>query len=411
MSLAAVFRGDAVGERYKLGRQLGAGSFAAVRQATCIDDGGVRAVKMVKRAHMRPAAALRRNIAALKDLAALRHANIVLLRECFEDAKLVYIVMELCDGGEVFDRISEREQYTEADARAAVRQVAVALEACHSHGLAHRDLKPENLLYASMDSEVIKLADVGLASMLTPNTALAAACGSPGYVAPEVLTARSCSKEVDLWALGVVAFILLCGSPPFHREHFVGLFDDIKKGDFEFPSPDWDRVSDGSKDLVRRLLVVDPAGRYSAGDVLRHAWVNDADRGGADLVHFPHNLRRYNARRKFKASVTTLQAVAYLGKQGAVSAWPAAMPTLSSMESPKETEFDFQAEAKDAATDDAPSSKYAGAPAPASPPRAVTPIPRTVSSPAVLDLATLASAADETRRADAISRAAPKIDD
>mmetsp|Transcript_87845 Transcript_87845/g.250283 ORF Transcript_87845/g.250283 Transcript_87845/m.250283 type:complete len:278 (-) Transcript_87845:401-1234(-) len=179
-----------------------------------------------------------------------------------------YMVMELCVGGEMFDRIVKKSMYTEDEARKCVAQMADALEYCHGQGIVHRDIKPENLLYARPDpDETVKIADFGLAHLLKKDEHLKTACGTPGYVAPEVLTGEGYGTEVDMWSIGVVVYILLCGYPPFYDDSTAILFNMIKKGEYDFNPQYWDAVSDSAKDFISQLLCVDPTARLSASGV------------------------------------------------------------------------------------------------------------------------------------------------
>lgn len=168
------------------------------------------------------------------------------------------------EGGELFDRIVDKSYYTEREARDLVLLLLEAIKYCHSYGIVHRDLKPENVLLSSKDDNAsIKLADFGFAKKLDLDSEnLTTACGTPGYVAPEILKGSSYGKTVDIWSIGVITFILLCGYPPFHHDNHNALFRLIKAGKFEFSSPYWDHISDEAKDLINQMLVVDPAKRY-----------------------------------------------------------------------------------------------------------------------------------------------------
>ncbi|CAD5114420.1 DgyrCDS3553 [Dimorphilus gyrociliatus] len=177
----------------------------------------------------------------------LKHPNIVQLLDVYEDKKSVYLVMELVTGGELFDRIVEKGSYTERDASNLIRQVLEAVDFMHSTGIVHRDLKPENLLYENKTEESkIMISDFGL-SRFEDSGCMATACGTPGYVAPEVLAQRPYGKEVDVWSIGVIAYILLCGYPPFYDENDAELFRQILKAEYEFDAPYWDEISDSGK--------------------------------------------------------------------------------------------------------------------------------------------------------------------
>jgi calcium/calmodulin-dependent protein kinase I len=176
----------------------------------------------------------------------------------------------------------------------------------------YRDLKPENLLYADeTEHSPLKLADFGLAKLLDASSLMHTACGTPGYVAPEILENRPYGQEVDLWSLGVITYILLCGFPPFYDENNAALFRSIKSGRYEYPSPFWDDVSEAARHLIDHLLVLGPAKRYTAENVLLHPWVTEEDTGHArrPLPHFRKSMILYNSRRKFRAGILTLQAL------------------------------------------------------------------------------------------------------
>ena len=174
----------------------------------------------------------------------------VKLHEIFDEKDCLYLVMELMTGGELFDRIVEKEHYTEKEAADTIRPLCDAVRYCHTLDIIHRDLKPENLLYETKDSfSIIKISDFGLARILNDELATTA-CGTPGYVAPEIINGVGYGKEVDLWSLGVILYTLLCGYPPFYEENNSELFKMIQKGEYKFDSPYWDDVSDNAKNLI-----------------------------------------------------------------------------------------------------------------------------------------------------------------
>jgi calcium/calmodulin-dependent protein kinase I len=177
-------------------------------------------------------------------------------------------------GGELFDRIVEKGSYTEKDASHLIRQILEAVDYMHSQGVVHRDLKPENLLYYSPDEDSkIMISDFGLSKM-EESGVMATACGTPGYVAPEVLAQKPYGKSVDVWSIGVIAYILLCGYPPFYDENDANLFAQILKGEFEFDSPYWDDISDSAKEFIRQLICVDVSKRFTCRSALGHPWIS-----------------------------------------------------------------------------------------------------------------------------------------
>ncbi|GMI37429.1 hypothetical protein TeGR_g18 [Tetraparma gracilis] len=354
-------------DNYKFGRTLGKGSFATVKLATCKEDGSKWAIKVIdKRAlNQEDKEALQVECDTMMQV---NHDNIVRLKEVYDNNNNFYMVLEICSGGELFDRIVEMEKYSEADARFAFAQMTEAVGHCHKLNIVHRDLKPENLLYAgALPNMTLKLADFGLAQIVTAHKHLHTACGTPGYVAPEILMGEEYDKEVDMWSLGVILYILLCGFPPFYEEHTPELFKIIKKGEYDFPSPYWDDISDGAKDLVKKLLVVDPKKRFTAADVFTHAWMEDkSDSSGKTLVHFQGNLRKYNAKRKFKGAIEGVMMANMLQRVLKAGA-RAAAEKIQEKQSPKNSASPKKVEAEGAAAEagGAPAAEAPAAPAPA----------------------------------------------
>ena len=236
------------------------------------------------------------------------HPNIVKLFDVYETSTHFYLAMEHLTGGELFDRIVEKGFYSEKDAADALAQLASAISYLHERGIVHRDVKPENLLYASPEPNApLKLADFGLCKALKENDITKTACGTPGYVAPEVLKRKGYAKEVDVWSIGVIMYILLCGFPPFYDENTAGLFEQIKNGDYSFPDPYWTAISADAKSLVKSLLTVDPVKRIKAREVMTHPWMKNAS-----PEHFHpdtmQGFRNIAARKRFRMGV--LAAVA-----------------------------------------------------------------------------------------------------
>lgn len=214
----------------------------------------------------------------VKILSEMDHPSVVKLFEIYDEPECMYLVFEIMTGGELFDRVVEKENYSEKEASDTIRPIVDAIRYCHDLGIVHRDLKPENLLYESESEDaIIKISDFGLARFLHNNSFATTACGTPGYVAPEILEGKGYGKEVDYWSIGIILYILLCGFPPFYDDNNANLFEAIKTGTFEFPSPYWDDISDLAKDLISKLLIVDPKERLKADQILEHPWVEGED--------------------------------------------------------------------------------------------------------------------------------------
>jgi len=209
----------------------------------------------------------------------VNHPNVVGLKDMFETASTLYLVMELVTGGELFDKIVEKGQYSEKEASVIVKQILSAVGYLHSQGIAHRDLKPENLLLKGSDDTTVMLSDFGLSKIIGEDKLMETACGTPYYVAPEVLQAAGYDKEVDLWSVGVITYLVLCGFPPFYGESLPEVFEQIMSAQFDFPDPYWTEVSPQAKDFIQKLLVIDPHKRLTAQQALDHPWISA---GGVD---------------------------------------------------------------------------------------------------------------------------------
>lgn len=268
-------RPPTVEDKYDLKDVLGTGAFSQVRLAESKEEPGkMYAIKIIdKKALKGKEDSLENEIRVLRRL---DHINVVKLLDAYESRQCVYLVMELVTGGELFDRIVEKGSYTEKDAADLIKQVLSAVSYMHDSGVVHRDLKPENLLYYSPEAESrIMISDFGLSKM-EDSGLMATACGTPGYVAPEVLAQKPYGKAVDVWSIGVISYILLCGYPPFYDENDANLFAQILKGEFEFDSPYWDDISEEAKDFIRSLMCVDVEKRLSCRDSLKHCWITGA---------------------------------------------------------------------------------------------------------------------------------------
>ncbi|XP_058830958.1 calcium/calmodulin-dependent protein kinase type 1 [Topomyia yanbarensis] len=273
-------------DKYVIKELLGTGAFSEVRLCEHRESSQAYAVKIIdKKALKGKEDSLENEIRVLKRFSAKRneqdsektwftHPNIVQLFETYEDKLKVYLIMELVTGGELFDRIVEKGSYTEKDASYLIRQVLEAVDYMHEQGVVHRDLKPENLLYYSpAEDSKIMISDFGLSKM-EDSGFMATACGTPGYVAPEVLAQKPYGKAVDVWSIGVISYILLCGYPPFYDENDANLFAQILKGEFEFDSPYWDEISESAKDFIKNLMCVNVEKRYTCKQALAHPWIS-----------------------------------------------------------------------------------------------------------------------------------------
>eukprot|EP01087_Luapelamoeba_hula_P012824 TRINITY_DN361_c0_g1_i1.p1 TRINITY_DN361_c0_g1~~TRINITY_DN361_c0_g1_i1.p1 ORF type:complete len:351 (-),score=82.96 TRINITY_DN361_c0_g1_i1:244-1296(-) len=263
---------------YALGDEIGKGGFSIVYSATRKKDKEEFAVKCIKKEMVEgeDIKLLRREVQIMKRL---DHPNILKLYEVYEDDVQFFLVMELVKGKELFDKIVERGMYSERDASNIIYQVVSAVDYLHENGIAHRDLKPENLLSAGEEeNEIVKIADFGFSKSFAGEDAekLMTSCGSPGYVAPEILTAESYDKSVDMWSVGVIIYILLSGYPPFYADSAPALFKKIMDVKYDFDDSVWDDISDSAKDLIRNLLVKEPNNRFTAKQCLEHPWVKGA---------------------------------------------------------------------------------------------------------------------------------------
>ncbi|XP_009321024.1 PREDICTED: calcium/calmodulin-dependent protein kinase type II subunit alpha [Pygoscelis adeliae] len=239
----------------------------------------------------------------------LKHPNIVRLHDSISEEGHHYLIFDLVTGGELFEDIVAREYYSEADASHCIQQILEAVLHCHQMGVVHRDLKPENLLLASkLKGAAVKLADFGLAIEVEGDQqAWFGFAGTPGYLSPEVLRKDPYGKAVDLWACGVILYILLVGYPPFWDEDQHRLYQQIKAGAYDFPSPEWDTVTPEAKDLINKMLTINPSKRITAAEALKHPWISHRATV-ASCMHRQETvdcLKKFNARRKLKGAILT----------------------------------------------------------------------------------------------------------
>eukprot|EP01121_Diplochlamys_sp_Union-15-3_P018022 TRINITY_DN6472_c0_g1_i4.p1 TRINITY_DN6472_c0_g1~~TRINITY_DN6472_c0_g1_i4.p1 ORF type:complete len:429 (-),score=74.81 TRINITY_DN6472_c0_g1_i4:74-1360(-) len=285
-----------VHDLYTFGKVLGQGGFSVVKLGTLKSTGEEFAIKIVDKASLakkNDLHLLQREIEIMKKL---DHKNIIKLQEVFDEDNYLYLVMEIVVGGELFDEIVKRGAYSEKDAAALIKQILEGVAYMHKVGIAHRDLKPENLL---LQGNTIKISDFGLSKCFDGDGILVTCCGTPDYAAPEVLLARPYDHAVDVWSIGVITYILLCGFPPFYGDSDQEIFKKILAGKYEFPSPDWDDISEEAKEFIRKTLTQDPNHRPSAVDCLNHPWVKGKapQRTLSRLSSFKDQMAKYNETR------------------------------------------------------------------------------------------------------------------
>ncbi|XP_068078332.1 calcium/calmodulin-dependent protein kinase type II delta 1 chain isoform X2 [Danio rerio] len=295
-------------DEYQLYEELGKGAFSVVRRCMKISTGQEYAAKIIntKKLSARDHQKLEREARICR---LLKHANIVRLHDSISEEGVHYLVFDLVTGGELFEDIVAREYYSEADASHCIQQILEAVLHCHQMGVVHRDLKPENLLLASkLKGAAVKLADFGLAiEVQGDQQAWFGFAGTPGYLSPEVLRKEPYGKPVDMWACGVILYILLVGYPPFWDEDQHRLYQQIKAGAYDFPSPEWDTVTPEAKDLINKMLTINPAKRITAAEALKHPWICQRSTV-ASMMHRQETvecLKKFNARRKLKGAILT----------------------------------------------------------------------------------------------------------
>ncbi|XP_073729286.1 calcium/calmodulin-dependent protein kinase type II subunit gamma isoform X28 [Misgurnus anguillicaudatus] len=315
-------------DEYQLYEELGKGAFSVVRRCVKKSTGQEYAAKIIntKKLSARDHQKLEREARICR---LLKHPNIVRLHESISEEGFHYLVFDLVTGGELFEDIVAREYYSEADASHCINQILESVSHIHQHDIVHRDLKPENLLLASkMKGAAVKLADFGLAiEVQGDQQAWFGFAGTPGYLSPEVLRKDPYGKPVDIWACGVILYILLVGYPPFWDEDQHKLYQQIKAGAYDFPSPEWDTVTPEAKNLINQMLTINPAKRITADQALKHPWVCQRSTV-ASMMHRQETvecLRKFNARRKLKGAIITTMLVSRnfsVGRQHTAPATP-----------------------------------------------------------------------------------------
>ncbi|XP_075881946.1 calcium/calmodulin-dependent protein kinase (CaM kinase) II beta 1 isoform X1 [Nelusetta ayraudi] len=299
-------------DEYQLYEELGKGAFSVVRRCVKLCTGQEYAAKIIntKKLSARDHQKLEREARICR---LLKHPNIVRLHDSISEEGFHYLLFDLVTGGELFEDIVAREYYSEADASHCIQQILEAVLHCHQMGVVHRDMKPENLLLASKcKNAAVKLADFGLAiEVQGDQQAWFGFAGTPGYLSPEVLRKEAYGKPVDIWACGVILYILLVGYPPFWDEDQHKLYQQIKAGAYDFPSPEWDTVTPEAKNLINQMLTINPAKRITAQEALKHPWVCQRSTV-ASMMHRQETvecLKKFNARRKLKGAILTTMLV------------------------------------------------------------------------------------------------------
>jgi len=294
-----------VEELYRVGDEIGRGAFSVVKRAVQKKAGEEVAIKFIEKKFVdkQDLMLLAREIDIMKKV---DHANVLKLREVFETDNTIALVMELVTGGELFYKIVEKGNYSEKDAANIVAQMINGVEYLHGEGIAHRDLKPENLLCSGDGQDGYKpfrvvIADFGLSKIFDSGEALETSCGTPDYVAPEVITAEgSYDKSVDMWSCGVITYVLLCGFSPFLSSTQTGLFEKIIKCEYDFPDPEWTNISEEAKDFIRHLLVKDPNQRWTAKQCKDHPWLSGSFGSSKPLAdgNIQGKMSTYNQKRR-----------------------------------------------------------------------------------------------------------------
>ncbi|TYJ99113.1 calcium-dependent protein kinase 10 [Cucumis melo var. makuwa] len=292
-----------ISDKYILGLELGRGEFGITYLCTDRETKQALACKSISKRKLRTAVDIedvRREVAIMSNLP--EHPNIVKLKATYEDNENVHLVMELCEGGELFDRIVARGHYTERAAANVARTIAEVVRMCHANGVMHRDLKPENFLFANKkEHSPLKAIDFGLSVFFKPGEKFSEIVGSPYYMAPEVLK-RNYGPEVDIWSAGVILYILLCGVPPFWAETEQGVALAILRGVLDFKREPWPQISESAKSLVRQMLEPEPKKRLTAQQVLDHPWLQNAKKAPnvplGDIVRM--RLKQFSVMNRFK---------------------------------------------------------------------------------------------------------------
>lgn len=297
--------------KYEVHEKLGSGTFATVRRiVNKRDESDEKALKITSLRNLKKEEidALRNEVLILETIS---HPHVVTLYESFETEDKIYMVQDLLSGGELFDRIIDQTFFSESEAARVIRQITSALVYLHEQNIVHRDLKPENLLLTNTtDDYDVKIIDFGLAKQ--SEEPMTMPCGTPGYVAPEILKRKKYHKEVDIWSLGVITYILLCGFPPFHDDgsNLKNLYKQIRNGKYSFPDKYWKNISEDAKNLIRKMLTVKPRHRIKAPKVLKDPWLQEGVASSQALQgNYIFALRRHQTVEKLRRGVRVIMSI------------------------------------------------------------------------------------------------------
>lgn len=301
---------------YDVHEVLGSGSHSIVYKASKKSESKQKEYYAVKVMEKKDETTEEKIDLEIKILQNSKHPNIVEYYDRFETNSKIVIVLELLTGKELLDRIIAKGYYSELSASAAIKQIVTAVEYLHQQGYIHRDIKPANLVFQSDDEfSPIKLTDFSLAASIDKtingsiNGVMATPCGTPTYVSPEILKRENYDESVDIWSIGVVLYIVLCGYPPFTSNVRSVLYKQICKGEYAYESPFWDDISSSAKSLVDGCLQVDPAKRFTAFDILNHPWIKDPNKLESSNTFDKSHLKRialFNGRQKLQKTINSI---------------------------------------------------------------------------------------------------------
>eukprot|EP00347_Sterkiella_histriomuscorum_P020848 403336235 len=291
---------------YSIGTALGTGAFGEVRKCSNRKTGAIRAVKIIRKDSL-DAKEKARFFQEIDILRQLDHPNIVRLYEVFQDEKRYYLVTELCTGGELFDEITNRSNFSEQDAAVIIKQVLSAVQYCHVKNIVHRDLKPENILMDTKNNNQIKVIDFGTSQKFDPSKKMNQIFGTAYYIAPEVLKGEY-NEKCDLWSLGVILYILLSGKPPFDGNDDKEIVNSVRMGTYSITGPEWKNISNDAKDLIKKMLTYDILNRITAEQAINHPWIKKKVLEPSDpkaTISALQNLRMFRAEQKMQQAAIT----------------------------------------------------------------------------------------------------------